>query len=311
MVFLREEVGITRKGMASLMVVYIVWGSTYLAIRVAVREGSGFPPFTMGLIRMILAGAILLLWAALTGKRIKPSRTEFGLLFVSGILLWIGGSGLLAWAETRATSGFAALVIASMPLWATLIESVLDRKVPSIRLTLALLIGFAGIGVLSAPELQHGVHADLMSTLALLGASFSWAMGSVLQGRKPVSLSPQASAGYQSLAGAVGFVFLVVLASEPRPVPTIPALFAVGYLAVFGSVVAFTAYVSTLQTLPMSVVMTYAYVNPIIAVFLGNLILHEPITRWTVSGAALVILGVAGVFRARYISATRLAQQSA
>ncbi len=303
--------GITPKGVANLMVVYIVWGSTYLAIRVAVREGSGFPPFTMALIRMIIAGTLLLLLGVLTGKKIKPSRRDIGVLIASGILLWTGGNGLVTWAEQRATSSFAALVVASMPLWTTLIEAVLDRRVPSVRLMLALLIGFAGIGVLSAPELQQGTHADLMSILALLGASLSWAVGSVLQGRRPVSLSPQVSAGYQSLAGAVGFLVLVVLTQEPRPAPTIPALFALGYLAVFGSVVAFTAYVTALQTLPMSVAMTYAYVNPVIAVFLGNLILHEPITVWTVSGAALVILGVAGVFRARYVSADRLAQQSA
>ena len=154
-------------------------------------------------------------------------------------------------------------------------------------------------------------RADLKSILALLGASLSWATGSVLQGRRPVSLAPQVSAGYQSLAGAVGFVILVALTGEPQPAPTLPALLALGYLAIFGSVVAFTAYVITLRDLPMSVAMTYAYVNPVIAVFLGNLILKEPITIWTIMGAALVILGVAGVFRARYALAAHAAQQSA
>jgi drug/metabolite transporter (DMT)-like permease len=308
---LKEDVGITPKGIASLMVVYIVWGSTYLAIRVAVQEGSGFPPFTMALIRVTIAGILLLIWSALVGKKIRPSRSEFGVLLGSGILLWTGGNGLVTWAEQRAASGLAALIVASMPLWVTLIEAVLERRVPSVRLMLALLIGFAGIGVLSTPELQQGAHANLMSIFALLGASLSWAVGTVLQGRRPVSLSPQVSAGYQSLAGAVGFAVLVVLTGEPRPAPTVPALFAVGYLTIFGSIVAFTAYVTTLRTLPMSVAMTYAYVNPVIAVFLGNLILHEPITVWTVTGAALVVLGVAGVFRARYISANYLARQSA
>ena len=114
-----------------LGIVYLVWGSTYLAIRVAVREGSGFPPFSMGATRVILAGLLLLGWAALSRKRVRPSRRELLILAGSGLLLWSVGNGLVIWAEQRADSALAALVIGTTPIWAVLIEAALDRRRPS------------------------------------------------------------------------------------------------------------------------------------------------------------------------------------
>jgi drug/metabolite transporter (DMT)-like permease len=146
----------------------------------------------------------------------------------------------------------------------------------------------------------------MLAVLALLGAPITWSAGSVLQSRRAVSLAPQVSAGYQSLLGGLGFLILVLVFREPKPAPTNQAWLAWGYLILFGSVIAFTSFVQMLRLLPMSIAMTYAYVNPVIAVFLGALILGEPITFWTISGAVLVILGVAGVFRDRSMR-TRLA----
>jgi len=288
-------------GLFYLSVVYIIWGSTYLAIRVAVREGSGFPPFTMGMMRLFLAGVLLLLWAALRKMPIRPSREEILVLVSSGLLLWTGGNGLVMWAEQRAGSGLAALIVASVPIWAALVETLIDRRVPSLRLVFALLIGFAGIGVLGVPTLRSGTRADGLAVVALMGASASWALGSVLQSKRPVTLSPQVSAGYQSLIGGMGFALLVFVFREPRPTPTHEAWVAWGYLVVFGSLLAFTSYVQALRLLPINVAMTYAYVNPVIAVMLGAVILGEPITAWTISGAVMVILGVVGVFRDRYM----------
>jgi drug/metabolite transporter (DMT)-like permease len=288
-------------GLLYLSIVYVIWGSTYLAIRVAVREGSGFPPFTMAMMRMFLSGALLLILGVLGRKRIRPSREELVVLIGSGLLLWTGANGLVTWAEQRADSGLAALVVASAPIWVALIEAMVDRRVPSLRLILALLIGFLGITLLSVPTLRTGMRADVIAVLALLGASISWSAGSVLQNRRAVSLAPHVSAGYQSLIGGIGFLILVVAFREPKPVPTNQAWLAWGYLVLFGSVIAFTSFVQVLRLLPMSIAMTYAYVNPVIAVLLGALILSEPITLWTVSGAILVILGVAGVFRDRYV----------
>lgn len=286
-------------GLLNLLVVYIVWGSTYLAIRVAVREGAGFPPFSMGLMRVTVAGGMLLLWAWLARKRIRLARRELLVLAASGLLLWTGGNGLVMVAEQRADSGLAALMVATAPIWVAVIEALIDRRSPSWLLLVSLLVGFGGIGVLSVPVLREGVRADLLSLLALVLASFSWSLGSVLQSRNPVTLSPQASAGVQMLAGGAGFAILALLVKEPRPTPTPEAWLAWGYLVVIGGVLAFTSFVVALRLLPTSVVMTYAYVNPVIAVALGWLLLNEQVTVWTIGGSALVLLGVAGVFRNR------------
>jgi drug/metabolite transporter (DMT)-like permease len=291
-------------GLLNLSIVYVVWSSTYLAIRVAVREGSGFPPFTMGLMRMVAAGALLLIWARIRGERLLPSRKEWPVLIGSGLLMWPVANGLVNWSEQYADSGIAALTVASAPIWSALIEAILDRRPPSGRLVLSLLVGFAGIGLLSAPSLIQGATADVLAILALLFASFCWSGGSILQSRRQVRLSPRVSSGYQHLIGGAGFSLIVMLLREPRPTPTTDAWLAWGFLVIFGSFVAFTAFVVALQRLPIRVTMTYAYVNPVFAVILGAIILGETITLWTIGGAIFVLLGVAGVFRDRYLEAS-------
>lgn len=283
-----------------LLLVYLVWGSTYLAIRIAVREGSGFPPFTMTGMRTVAAGGLLLLWTAATGQRVRLSRREMLTLAASGGLLWTGGNGLVVWAEQWAASGYAALVVASAPIWAALLESLFERKLPTALLVGALLVGLAGVGLLSVPADAAGAPLEVASLVALLLAALTWSVGSVLQRRHPVGVSPLVSAGYQMLFGSVGLLLAALLTGEPRPTPTPEAWLAWAYLLGVGSLVGFTAYVQALHRLPMAIAMTYAYVNPVIAVALGWLILGESITLWTVSGMALVLLGVAGVFRDRY-----------
>jgi drug/metabolite transporter (DMT)-like permease len=152
--------------------------------------------------------------------------------------------------------------------------------------------------VLVSPVLRTGVRADLLSVIALLVAPLSWAAGSVLQGRRAVTVSPVVSSGYQQLAGGLWLVLGAWLFREPVPHPTAQAWGAWGYLVVVGGL-GFFAYVQALRRLPISLATTYAYVNPVIAVFLGWLILGEPITIWTLAGAALVLAGVAGVLRLR------------
>ncbi len=294
-----SEKQITWQGIWNLLVVYIVWGSTYLAIRVGVREGSGFPPFAMGGTRVLLAGVMILLWARLSRQRVKLSRGELITLLVSGLLLWVGGNGMVNWSEQRADSSLAALMIAATPIWVAVIEALIDRRLPSWRMVAALLIGFSGIAVLSWPVLASGVQADVFAIIGLLFAGFSWGMGTIFQSRRPVGVNPSVSAGYQQLLGGFGFIGAFFLSGEPVPNPTGEAWLAWGYLVVVGSLFAFTAYVKAVQLLPTSVVMTYPYVNPVIAVLLGWMILGEPITQWTLAGAALVLLGVAGVFHER------------
>lgn len=287
-------------GLFHLFVVYVVWSSTYLGIRIAVREGAGFPPFTMALMRVAAAGGIMLIWAWIAKQRIKLSRREMIVLGISGILLWTGGNGLVTWAEQRAESGLAAIIVASMALWVAIIEAVLDKKLPSKMLTFSLFVGMAGIVALTYPTLQTGVRADMLSMAALIGATISWSFGTIYQTRNKVDVSPQVSSGYQLLAGGIGFAILIVLNNEPAPTPTLEAWYAWIYLVIFGAVLAFTSYVTALRMLPTKIVMTYAYVNPVLAVLLGWAILDEQITTWTVFGAILVLAGVIGVFRERF-----------
>jgi len=296
---MNSEKKVTWAGMLNLLVVYFVRGSTYLAIRVAVREGSGFPPFAMGAMRILPAALILISWGALNRQRLKLTRRELVTLLFSGLLLWLGGNGLVNWSEQRADSSVAALTIAATPIWVAIIEAILDRRMPSLRFVGALLIGFSGIAVLSWPVLRSGVRADILSIFGLLVAGFSWGSGTILQSRRQVGVHSAMSAGYQQLFGGIGFVLVFILSNEPIPNPVPEAWWAWGYLVVFGSIFSFTAYVRAVELLPTSVVMTYPYVNPVIAVFLGRIILNEPITFWTIAGAVLVLLGVAGIFNER------------
>ena len=285
------------RGLGHLLVIYIVWGSTYLAIRIAVQEGSGFPPFTMAGTRILIAGTILMLLCLLHRRNLRPTRSDLFVFAASGILLWFGGNGLVTWAEQRAESGYAAILVGSQPIWTMTLESMLDRRRPTWRLLAALVLGLAGIIVLNFQVLQHPTRDQVFPALALLAAVVLWGSGMVLQKRRRVSLSAEANSGYQLLFGSVALLLAALLTGEPRPTPTPEAWAAWAYLIVFGSVIAFTSFVKALQLLPMNVVTTYAYVNPVIAVLLGALFIHEPITRWTVAGSALTLLGVAGVFR--------------
>ena len=293
----RQE--LDRRGLLHLLVVYLVWGSTYLAIRVAVREGAGFPPFMMAFMRVLAGSIILLTWARLKKERIRIDRREFILLCGSGILLWVGGNGLVTWAEMRASSGLAALLVAAMPIWGELITAVIDRRLPSGRMVSSILLGFAGVGVLSWPVLRTGNTADVMGVVALLLAPLFWAIGSIWFQRRKPDLSVRATAGWQMVCGGFGFLVVILFRGEGVPHPTPEAWLAWGYLVVFGSVFAFTSYMATLRLLPYQVVMTYAYVNPVIAVFLGWLIIAEDVTGWTLAGAGLVVAGVAGIFNNR------------
>lgn len=286
-------------GLLHLLVVYFVWGSTYLAIRVAVREGSGFPPFWMAASRVFVGGSLLFAWGAARRVRMRPTRKEWETLATSAALLWLGGNGAVVWAVQRVDSVYAAILVGSTPLWVAVFEAVIDRRIPTPRLVLALLIGFSGIALISGPSLRHADGAALLPILALFFATFSWGLGSVLQQRRPVQLSPEMSSAYQQLLGGVLFTLLALMMKESAPTPEGHAWLAWGYLVVFGSVLAFTSFVKALRALPAKVVMTYAYVNPVVAAFLGWWILHEVITRWTLAGTALVLLGVMGVFRER------------
>jgi drug/metabolite transporter (DMT)-like permease len=287
------------KGLLNLFIVYLVWGSTYLFIRVAVREGSGFPPFAMAASRILCASLILLLIAGLFKNRLRISRRELGVLALSGIMLWLGGNGTVTWAERHAHSGYAALIIGTTPIFAVILESILDKDLPSPLLVFSLLVGFTGLGVLIWPVLQQGVRADAASTVALLAAAVFWPAGSLLLQRSRTQCSPVVISAYQQLFGGLGLTAAMLLTGEPWPRPNASAWVGWAYLVTAGSVISFTSYVVAVRSLPIRVVMTYAYVNPVIAVLLGRLVLQEQITSTTLLGMALILAGVAGVFRQR------------
>ena len=289
---------VTPAGLINLFVVYFVWGSTYLAIRIGIRSGAGFEPFWFGGMRVFTAGIILLGWGLIRGKNLRLSKKDLLILAGSGFLLWIGGNGLVVWAEQQVNSGIAALVVATVPIWVAFLDSIMDSQVPTLKVILSLIIGFLGIFILSLPVLTSGIRADLLSILALLLASLSWASGLVLQTRHPVTLSRGVSSGYQQLFGGIFFAAIALIVRESLPTPTTQAWLAWGYLVIFGSVIAFTSFVTVLQILPTRLVTTYSYVNPVIAVLLGWLILGEPITYWTIAGGVLVLIGVTGIYRA-------------
>jgi drug/metabolite transporter (DMT)-like permease len=184
-----------------------------------------------------------------------------------------------------------------MPMWVVLMESLIDRRRPSFQLVLSLVIGFTGLGVLTLPMWRHGLHGDLAGIAAVVLAAVCWGGGSVWLKRKPVLLDSMVAAGLQLLFGGVGFLAMVVLTREPLPTPTPQAWAAWVYLVVFGSVIAFTCFIYALKMLPATIVMTYTYVNPVIAVFLGWLLLSESITTYTLAGTILIVAGVYGVFR--------------
>ena len=283
-------------GLMHLGVVYLVWSSTYLAMRILVAAGSGFTPFTAGASRMLIASVIILTIAYFRHSNIWPSRSELPLIIVTGILFWVTGNGLIMWGEKHAFSGLAALLASTTPIWAALFESIFSRRRPSWQLIGSLFLGLAGIAVLMGPSLTTFNATDISSYLALVCASISIAAASVIQSRHAMHISSLVISGWQHLFAGIAFVIITLLIGDPFPQPTAHSTMALGYLIIFASVIAFTSYTITIKLLPINIIMTYAYVNPVLALVLGWWLLNETITAWTSGGAVLVLIAVVGVF---------------
>lgn len=274
--------------------VYLFWGSTYLAIDIAVQT---IPPALMCGLRFSIAGVVMLAVCAATGRRIRYSARQIALAAVVGILLLMGGNLTLSWAELSVPSGLAALIIAITPLWFLVLDSLLlgDHHI-SWRGKAGLGLGMMGLFVLFWPQL-HSTSAlgrkELWASLGLIGGSFSWALGSVLSKRWQSGMDVFSATAWQvTAAGAGNFLFALALGDFSRVTWTTRGLSAVLYLVVCGSWVGYTAYIWLLEHVPTSKVSTYAYVNPVVAVFLGWLILHERVDRFIVMGSAIVVLAV-------------------
>lgn len=283
---------------AALAVVYVVWGSTYLAIRVMVET---MPPLLAAGARFAIAGAAywLVLRVAGGARRVRATRRELAGAALIGTLLCFGGNGLVTVAERDVESGLAALIIGSVPLWVVLMRSAHGERVP--RATLAgVLVGFAGLALLVLPGDRPG-GAPLWGVLLVVAASVFWAAGSFYSRRVPLPDDAFASTAYQMLLGGAGMAAAGLAAGEVGDVDpgafSVDSLLAFGYLIAFGSLLAFTAYIWLLKHVPISTVATYAYVNPVIAILLGWSILDEEVTATVVVGAAAIVLSVATVVR--------------
>ncbi len=227
------------------------------------------------------------------------SLWDFAIVSITGQLLWVGGNGLLVWAEQEVESGYSALIIASVPIWVSGMEAVLDRRAPTPLLVISLVIGLGGVAALVGPKLLTAAPGDVAAVAALLGAAATWSAGSLVQGRVRPRVDPMVGAGYLLLSGSMGLGAIAVLTHEPAPAPIPEAWLAWAYLVLVGSLVGFTSFIQALRLLPTNIAMTYGYVNPLIAVLLGALVLNEEITGWSIAGMGLILLGVGGVFRAR------------
>jgi drug/metabolite transporter (DMT)-like permease len=274
--------------------VYLFWGSTYLGIDIAVEK---IPPPLMCAVRFSIAGVIMLLYCLVRGQKIRCSARELLHLAIVGNLLLMGGNLTLAFSERHIPSGLAALLVASIPLWFVLLDSLMiGHHRLSKRGFGGLALGFAGTSVLLLPKLTNATPAgskQLLWSVALLGGSLSWAFGSVLAKKWASGPPTPAGTAWQMVfAGMGNLIFATMRNDFARTTWTARGIGAVAYLVVGGSLIGYTAYIYILGHAPTAKVSTYAYVNPVVAVFLGWLVLHETVDVYILAGSVIIIAAV-------------------
>ncbi|MGK4579132.1 EamA family transporter [Kitasatospora sp. HPMI-4] len=284
-------------GMAwlALAVVYIVWGSTYLGIRIAVET---LPPLLSAAARFITAGAMLI--AVLAWRRgtaalyVTPRQLASAALI--GLLLLTGGNGLAFLAETQLPSGLTALLVALTPVWMILLRVGSGYR-PSVMAFVGVGLGVLGLLVLTAPGLSG--RTAVTGVIVMVAGTLLWALGSVLSSRISLPGDVFVATAYEMVTGGIGCLLLAILHDEPSSfhlhAVSGRSWAALAYLVVFGSLGAFTCYVWLLQAAPLSVVSTYAYINPVVAVILGALVLHEPLTRNLIIGGSVIVAAVVSI----------------
>jgi drug/metabolite transporter (DMT)-like permease len=286
---------------AALLTLYVVWGSTYLGIRIAVES---IPPFSMGAIRFLVAGAILYALTIRRGDRVgdRPGRAQWRAAAIAGTALLLGGMGMVAVGEQTVASGIAALFIATLPLWIALLGRVFLGERLTRPVLAGIVLGFAGVALLVAP-VGGGAALDPVGLAALLVSPIAWASGTLYSRRAPLPRRPLVSTAMQMLMGGLALGAVAVLTGEPwrvRPeAVTPPSLAALAYLIGIGSLVGFTCYVWLLRNAPVTTIATYAYVNPVVAVALGAVVLGEPIGPRTLVAGAVIVVAVALIIAAQ------------
>jgi drug/metabolite transporter (DMT)-like permease len=275
---------------AALVTIYVVWGSTFLAIAVAVRD---LPPFLSMALRHLVAGALLFAWVWYRrGGHLQLGRREWGAAFIFGGALFLVGHGGLAWAQQDVPSGVAALLVGTIPLWFAILARVAFGERLGRRALVGLVLGFAGLALLVDPSGEEG--AKPIGVLVIAFSAFAWAAGSLWSRRLPLPQDTLLAAAMGMLAGGALLAVVSGLGGELDDARfTADALGAIGYMVVVGSLIGFSAYVWLLKVAPASTVSTYAYVNPVIAVILGWAFNDEVITGRTLLAGAAIVVGVA------------------
>jgi drug/metabolite transporter (DMT)-like permease len=279
----------------ALLAIYIVWGSTYLGIRFAVES---IPPFIMAGTRFLVSGLILYIWRRMAGDPM-PTRRQWRSAIIVGLLLLLGGNGVVSWAEQHVASGIAALIVASIPLWVALIDALRPHGIkPDWKIVLGLLIGFGGIVLLVTASESFGSvpRMSVAGVGALLLAAFLWSIGSIYGRDADMPQSSLLGTGIEMLGGAVGLFLAATLLGEWKALNvstiTIRSLLALAYLVLAGSLIGFTSYSWLLRNAPVSLVSTYAYVNPVVAIFLGAWLAGEVINAPIIVSALVIIASV-------------------
>ena len=276
---------------AALIAVYIIWGSTYLGIRFAVAT---IPPFMQAGVRFLISGALLFGWRRLAGDT-APTRRQWFSALVIGSLLLLGGNGLISLAETSIPSGVAALLVATIPIFMVLVEALRPGGIrPTAGQVFGLLVGFSGVALLIGPAEFGGVRefSLLYGGIALL-AAFLWSLGSIYTRNADLPESTLLFTGMEMLMGSIGLLLASTLKGEfthfQITAVSTSSLLGLLFLITFGSLVGFTSYAWLLRNAPISLVSTYAYVNPIVAVFLGSLFAQESISPRILLAAAIIV----------------------
>jgi len=281
--------GLRGRALIAYLIVCVFWGSTYLAIKIGVGE---LPPFLFAGLRFMTAGALLLAGALALGDRLPRRASDWRTLSIVGLFLLAGGNALVVWAEQYTSSGVASIFVVTVALWMAFFDAIIPGGSGDLnwRVMTGLAIGFLGTALLVGATPAEILRADLRGPIALTCGSAFWSLGSVYGKRHPTETSPYVGAAIQMLVGGAAIALLgSVLGEWQHWHLTARGAEAVGYLVVFGSLLGYTAYTYALRHASATVVGTYAYVNPVIAVLLGWLLLREPITARTVVAMALTL----------------------
>jgi drug/metabolite transporter (DMT)-like permease len=284
---------VSRSAWLALAIVYVVWGSTYLGIDLAVRT---MPPFLMASVRFLIAGPLLYVWATRRGDRNdRPTARHWLSAFLIAAPMLAIGNAAVGWAEQTIDTGTASLIIASVPLWMALLDRVFYAQRLARKIVIGLVVGFGGVGLLVAPGGPGGGASR--AAIVLVFSSLAWAVGSLYSRQAPQPQRPLVAAAMQMTAG--GLILAVISAASGEASGfhvsqvSLESWLGLAYLVVAGSLLAYTAYMWLLREVPTSLVGTYAYVNPVVAVLLGTVILGEPLTWRTLVGGGVILASVA------------------